>query len=212
MITGQERPIYLASRGPRRRELLAQIDVKFHLLLFRADPRGDADISEEILPGEAPDAYVLRVAKAKAEAGWKRVMMRNIPRAPVLAADTAIAIDDRILVKPANRHDAAAMLASLSGRQHEVLTGVALKYEDHLDSSLTRTEVAFRAISEDEIKHYAATGEGDDKAGGYAVQGRAAQFVTAIRGSYTGVIGLPLYETAQLIEKLGMYRDKRYPR
>jgi len=212
MITGQERPIYLASRSPRRRELLGQIDVKFHLLLFRADPRADADISEEVLPGEAPDAYVLRVARAKAEAGWKRVMLRNVPRAPVLAADTAVAFDDRILVKPTNRLDAAAMLASLSGRRHEVLTGVALKYEDHLDSALSRTEVEFRPISEDEIKHYAATGEGDDKAGGYAVQGRAAQFVAAIRGSYTGVMGLPLYETAQLIEKLGTFRDKRYPR
>jgi septum formation protein len=212
MITGQERPIYLASRSPRRRELLGQIDVKFHLLLFRADPRADADISEEVLPGEAPDAYVLRVARAKAEAGWKRVMLRNVPRAPVLAADTAVAFEDRILVKPTNRLDAAAMLASLSGGRHEVLTGVALKYEDHLDSALSRTEVEFRPISEDEIKHYAATGEGDDKAGGYAVQGRAAQFVAAIRGSYTGVIGLPLYETAQLIEKLGTFRDKRYPR
>jgi len=93
-----------------------------------------------------------------------------------------------------------------------VLTAVALKYEDHLDSALSRTEVEFRPIAEREIRHYAATGEGDDKAGGYAVQGRAAQFVTAIRGSYTGVMGLPLFETAQLIEKLGMYRDKRYPR
>jgi len=212
MITGQERPIYLASRSPRRRELLGQIDVKFHLLLFRADPRADADIGEEVLPGEAPDAYVLRVARAKAEAGWKRVMLRNVPRAPVLAADTAVAFDDRILVKPTNRLDAAAMLASLSGRKHEVLTAVALKYEDHLDSALSRTEVEFRPISEDEIKHYAATGEGDDKAGGYAVQGRAAQFVAALRGSYTGVMGLPLYETAQLIEKLGSFRDKRYPR
>jgi len=212
MITGQERPIYLASRSPRRRELLAQIDVKFHLLLFRADPRADADISEDLLPGEVPDAYVLRVARAKAEAGWKRVMMRNIPRAPVLAADTAVALDERILVKPANRLDAAAMLASLSGRRHEVLTGVALKFEDHLDAALSRTEIEFRPISEDEIKHYAATGEGDDKAGGYAVQGRAAQFVSAIRGSYSGAIGMPLYETAQLIEKLGTFRDKRYPR
>jgi septum formation protein len=212
MITGLERPIYLASRSPRRRELLTQIDVKFHLLLFRADPRADADTSEDLLPGEAPDVYVLRIARAKAEAGWKRVVMRNIPRAPVLAADTAVAVDERILVKPANRLDGATMLASLSGRRHEVLTAVALKYEDHLDSALSRSEVEFRPISDDEIKHYLATGEGDDKAGGYAVQGRAAQFVTALRGSYSGVMGMPLYETAQLIEKLGTFRDKRYPR
>jgi septum formation protein len=212
MITGLERPIYLASRSPRRRELLAQIDVKFHLLLFRSDPRADADIGEDVLPGEAPDAYVLRVAQAKAEAGWKRVMMRNIPRAPVLAADTTVSVDQRILAKPANRPDAAAMLAALSGRRHEVLTAVALKFEDHLEAALSRTEVEFRPISEEEIKQYGATGEGDDKAGGYAIQGRAAQFVVAIRGSYTGVMGLPVYETAQLIEKLGAFRDKRYPR
>ena len=212
MITGQERPIYLASRSPRRRELLAQIDVRFHLLMFRADPRADADISEEVLPGEAPDAYVLRVSRAKAEAGWKRVMLRNIPRAPVLAADTTVTVDGRIFAKPENRQEAASMLAALSGRRHEVLSAVALKFEDRLETALSRTEVEFRALSEDEIKHYVATGEGDDKAGGYAIQGRAAQFVIELRGSYTGVIGLPIYETVQMMERIGAIRDKRSSR
>lgn len=212
MITGQERPIYLASRSPRRRELLAQIDVRFHLLMFRADPRADADISEEVLPGEAADAYVLRVSRAKAEAGWKRVMLRNIPRAPVLAADTTVTVESHIFAKPENRQEAASMLAALSGRRHEVLSAVALKFEDRLETAISRTEVEFREITEDEIKHYVATGEGDDKAGGYAIQGRAAQFVVEIRGSYTGVIGLPLYETVQIMERLGAIRDKRNSR
>jgi septum formation protein len=212
MITGQERPIYLASRSPRRRELLAQIDVRFHLLMFRADPRADADISEEVLPGEAADAYVLRVSRAKAEAGWKRVTLRNIPRAPVLAADTTVTVDNHIFAKPENRQEAASMLAALSGRRHEVLSAVALKFEDRLETAISRTEVEFRELTEDEIKHYVATGEGDDKAGGYAIQGRAAQFVVEIRGSYTGVIGLPLYETVQIMERLGAIRDKRNSR
>ncbi len=212
MITGQERPIYLASRSPRRRELLAQIDVRFHLLMFRADPRADADISEEVLPGEAADAYVLRVSRAKAEAGWKRVTLRNIPRAPVLAADTTVTVDSHIFAKPENRQEAASMLAALSGRRHEVLSAVALKFEDRLETAISRTEVEFRALTEDEIKHYVATGEGDDKAGGYAIQGRAAQFVVEIRGSYTGVIGLPIYETVQIMERLGAIRDKRNSR
>lgn len=212
MITGQERPIYLASRSPRRRELLAQIDVRFHLLMFRADPRADADISEEVLPGEAADAYVLRVSRAKAEAGWKRVMLRNIPRAPVLAADTTVTVESHIFAKPENRQEAASMLAALSGRRHEVLSAVALKFEDRLETAISRTEVEFRELTEDEIKHYVATGEGDDKAGGYAIQGRAAQFVVGIRGSYTGVIGLPLYETVQIMERLGAIRDKRNSR
>ncbi len=212
MITGQERPIYLASRSPRRRELLAQIDVRFHLLMFRADPRADADISEEVLPGEAADAYVLRVSRAKAEAGWKRVTLRNIPRAPVLAADTTVTVDSHIFAKPENRQEAASMLAALSGRRHEVLSAVSLKFEDRLETAISRTEVEFRALTEDEIKHYVATGEGDDKAGGYAIQGRAAQFVVEIRGSYTGVIGLPIYETVQIMERLGAIRDKRNSR
>ena len=212
MITGQERPIYLASRSPRRRELLTQIGMKFHLLLFRTESRADPDVSEDVLPGEAPDAYVLRVAQAKAQAGWKRVVMRNIPRSPVLAADTTVTIDGRILGKPANRSDVAAMLAQLSGRTHEVLTAIALSHEDQTETALSRTEVEFRKITVEDARHYAATGEGDDKAGGYAIQGRAAQFVVALRGSYSGVMGLPLYETVQLIERAGALRDWKAPR
>jgi len=193
--------IYLASRSPRRRELLTQIGVRFHLLLFRARPGEGLDVDEEPLAGELPAAYVERVARDKAEAGWRRLMQRNLPQAPVLAADTTVALGDRILGKPASREEAAAMLAELSDRQHDVLTAIALKYGDWMESSLSRSEVRFKKLTPEEIRQYVATRECDDKAGGYAIQGRAARFITELRGSYSGVMGLPLYETAQLLER-----------
>jgi len=211
MITAQDRSIYLASRSPRRRELLGQIGVKFHLLLFRDLPQADPEVNEDTIPGETPHDYVVRVCRIKAEAGWKRMQQRNLPRSPVLAADTTVAVDNRILAKPADRREAAEMLGSLSGRRHEVLTAVALKYDARVELAVSRTEVQFRALAAEEIRQYVATGEADDKAGGYAIQGRAGQFIVEIRGSYTGVMGLPLYETAQLIESIGMSQDRRLP-
>ena len=193
--------IYLASRSPRRRELLTQIGVRFHLLLFRARPGEGLDVDEDPLADEAPAAYVERVARDKAEAGWRRLMQRNLPQAPVLAADTTVALDGRIFGKPAGREDAAAMLAALSDSRHEVLTAIALKYGERLDSALSRSEVRFKKLSAEEIRLYVATGECDDKAGAYAIQGRAARFITELRGSYSGVMGLPLYETVQLLER-----------
>jgi len=193
--------IYLASRSPRRRELLTQIGVRFHLLLFRARPGEGLDVDEEPLAGELPATYVERVARAKAEAGWRRLMQRNLPQAPVLAADTTVALGERILGKPASREEAAAMLAELSDSQHEVLTAIALKYGDWMESALSRSEVRFKKLTPEEIRQYVATRECDDKAGGYAIQGRAARFITELRGSYSGVMGLPLYETAQLLER-----------
>ena len=193
--------IYLASRSPRRRELLTQIGVRFHLLLFRARPGEGLDVDEEPLAGELPAAYVERVARAKAEAGWRRLMQRNLPQAPVLAADTTVALGERILGKPASREEAAAMLAELSDSQHEVLTAIALKYGDWMESALSSSEVRFKKLAPEEIRQYVATRECDDKAGGYAIQGRAARFITELRGSYSGVMGLPLYETAQLLER-----------
>lgn len=211
MITSQDRSIYLASRSPRRRELLAQIGVRFHLLLFRDLPNADPEVNEDTHPGETPHDYVVRVCVAKAEGGWKRMQQRTLPRSPVLSADTTVALDGRILTKPVDRAEAAAMLSALSGRRHEVLTAVALKYDERVELAVSRTEVEFRPLSEDEIRHYVATGEADDKAGGYAIQGRAGQFIVEIRGSYSGVMGLPLYETAQLIERMGMPQDRRLP-
>jgi len=208
MIGPLERGIYLASRSPRRRELLAQIGVRYHLLLFRSRPDSPADVDETVLAGEAPDAYVERVARAKAEAGWKLLRLRNLPLAPVLAADTTVALGGTILGKPADRKDAAEMLARLSGQRHEVLSAVALKRDDWLESALSRSEVQFKKLSAEEIAQYTASGECDDKAGAYAIQGRAARFIAELRGSYSGVMGLPLYETAQLLDKL---RDRRHP-
>ena len=181
--------------------MLTQIGVRFHLLLFRARPGEGLDVDEAPLAGEQPAAYVERVARDKAEAGWRRLMQRNLPQAPVLTADTTVALGERIFGKPAGREDAAAMLTALSGSQHEVLTAIALKFGERLDSALSRSEVRFKKLSAGEIRQYVATGECDDKAGAYAIQGHAARFITDLRGSYSGVMGLPLYETAQLLEK-----------
>jgi septum formation protein len=205
MIPIPERGIYLASRSPRRRELLSQIGVRYHLLLFRERPRGtsgESDLDEAALAGETPAAYVERMARAKAEGGWSRMLQRNLPPAPVLAADTTVALQGQILGKPRDRAEAAEMLAALSGQRHEVLTGVALKNYDQIEFALSSSEVQMKKLSADEIAHYVASGEGDDKAGAYAIQGRAARFVIELHGSYSGVMGLPLYETSLILEKL----------
>ena len=206
MIAIPERGIYLASRSPRRRELLTQIGVRFHLLLFRERPGEGPDVDEISLPSELPDIYVERVAKTKADAGWRRMQQRNLPLAPVLAADTTVAVDGKILAKPLDRGDAQRMIEQLSGRTHEVLTAVALKHHDWMECVLSRSEVKFKPLSAREIEQYVASGEGDDKAGAYAIQGRAARFVVELRGSYSGVMGLPLYETSQLLERLALAR------
>ena len=203
-----ERGVYLASRSPRRRELLSQIGVRFHLLLFRARPGEPAEVDENPLDGEAPDAYVVRLARVKAEAGWRRMLQRNLPPGPVLAADTTVAADGRIYGKPVSRDDAAAMLRAFAGRSHEVLTAVAVKHDDWIESVLSRTEVRFKPLSADEIAAYVESGECDDKAGAYAIQGRAARFVAELRGSYSGVVGLPLYETGQLLDRLQAVRGR----
>ncbi len=212
MITQPDRSIYLASRSSRRRELLAQIGVRFHLLLLRDKPESDPELDEAPLAGETPPLYVERVARAKAAAGWTRLEQRNLPRAAVLAADTTVALGDRILGKPAGRHEAAEMLAALSGRRHEVLSAVAMKHDAQFECALSVSEVEFKPLSAAEIRQYVATGECDDKAGAYAIQGRAAQFVVELRGSFSGVMGLPLYETAQLLERAGAMRERRNPR
>jgi septum formation protein len=136
------------------------------------------------------------------------MLQRNLPVAPVLAADTTVALEGRIFGKPRDRDEAAEMLAALSGRRHEVLTAVALKNHDQLELALSSSEVQLKQLSADEIVHYVASGESDDKAGAYAIQGRAARFIVELRGSYSGVAGLPLYETSQLLDRL---RERRNP-
>jgi septum formation protein len=207
MIAIPERGIYLASRSPRRRELLSQIGVRYHLLLFRERVGEKPDVDESVLPGEAPAAYVERMARAKADTGWRRMLQRNLPPAPVLAADTTVALDGRIYGKPENRAEAEEILAALAGKRHEVLTAVALKNQDWIEVALSTSEVQLKALSKDDIAQYVASGEGDDKAGAYGIQGRAARFVVEIRGSYSGIMGLPLYETGQLIDRLP-YRSR----
>jgi septum formation protein len=193
--------IYLASRSPRRRELLKQIGVAFEMLLLRERPPRGPDVNEAPIAAEAPRDYVARVCRLKVNLGWERVLQRQLPRHPVLAADTAVCLEDQILGKPSDRADAARMLGALSGREHRVLTAVALRFEGRTELAINESSVRFRALSEADIRGYLHSGEPMDKAGAYAIQGRAAAFVAELHGSYSGVMGLPLYETAQLIEK-----------
>ena len=154
MVAPLDRSIYLASRSPRRRELLSQIGVRFHLLLFR-EPHADPDLDETVLSGETPTAYVERVARAKAHAGWKRIGQRNLPRAAVLAADTTVALEGRILGKPADRKEAADMLGALSGKRHEVLTAVVVKHESQVEMAVSISELLFmRRSPKDTLFHY----------------------------------------------------------
>ncbi len=186
--------VYLASASPRRRELLEQIGVSCRIVR--------ASVDETARLSEPPRSYVARLAVAKADAGWD--VRPDADAAPVLAADTAVVLDGRIFGKPRDREDALDMLGRLSGRTHEVLTAVALRTAAGLESRISRSEVTFRPIAAAEAEGYWATGEPCDKAGGYAVQGRAAIFIADLRGSYSGVMGLPLYETAQLLALAGV--------
>lgn len=196
--------IYLASRSPRRRELLRQIGVRFDVLAFRGGERGeDADVDETPIDGEAAERYVERLALTKAEAGMRRLVWRHLPRQPVLAADTTLEVDGHIIGKPESPEDAVVILRSLSARTHRVLTAVAVSDGERTRSALSISEVRFRAIEDGELHRYVATGEPLDKAGAYGIQGRAAVFVEHISGSYTGIMGLPLYETAQLLQGFG---------
>jgi len=192
--------IYLASRSPRRRELLKQIGIAFEVLILREHPGRGSDVDESHRSGESPDEYVRRVCCAKADAGWNRIEQRVLRRFPVLAADTVVCVDQHILGKPADRADAARMLRALSGREHRVLTALALKFEVRSEVAVSESRVRFCELSESEIAAYIDTGEPTDKAGAYAIQGRAAAFVSELHGSYSGIMGLPLYETAQLLK------------
>jgi septum formation protein len=202
MITLEPR-IYLASRSPRRRELLAQIGVRFELLMFRGVPREDPDVDEAVLPDETPEDYVVRVTLAKAQAGVRRIRERHLIPHPVLAADTTVEIEGNVIGKPEHEADAVAILQRLSGRTHRVLTAVALSDGSRAEHLLNVSEVRFRPLEPEEIRRYVASGEPLDKAGAYGIQGRAAVFVEEIKGSYTGIMGLPLYETAILLRRYG---------
>ncbi len=196
--------IYLASKSPRRRELLRQLGVGFEEVHLREAAGRNRDVVEEALDGEPPAHYVERIARTKAAVGWKRMEQRSLALRPVLGADTEVVLGGEIFGKPRDAAHATQMLERLSGRRHDVLTGVALKSGDDVLFSLCTSRVMFRRLTPDEIARYVATGEALDKAGAYAIQGRAGAFVTRLDGSYSGVMGLPLFETAELLAKAGI--------
>ena len=193
------RKIYLASKSPRRRELLRQVGIEFELLL------NDVEVNEDILPGEAPADYVARVTRDKARYACETMARRQLPVRPVLAADTTVVVDTAILGKPADMREAMQMMRRLSGRTHQVLTSVAVALGEELWQITQSSDVEFAPLSDVAIAAYCDTSEPYDKAGGYGIQGPAAVFITKISGSYSGIAGLPLYETVQLLQKAGVY-------
>ena len=195
--------IYLASGSPRRRELLTQIGVQFETILFRNHPREESEVDETPHAGEDTLAYVVRVALAKAERGTRIASLRRLRSQPVLAADTTLEFEGQIIGKPTDAEDARAILRRLAGNTHRVLTAVSVAFEGRIESTLSISEVRFCPLDEATIRAYVATGEPMDKAGAYGIQGHAALFVENLAGSYTGVMGLPLYETGAVLQRFG---------
>ena len=195
--------LYLASRSPRRQELLRQIGVDFDELRLREAPGRDPDIVEGPREAESAPDYVKRIARTKANVGWERMTERGLPARPVLGADTEVVLDGHIFGKPADAPHALEMLERLRGRAHLVLTAVALRWEREFVIMVSTSHVTMRDLTADEMARYVATGEPVGKAGAYAIQGRAAAFITRIDGSYSGVMGLPLAETAAALARIG---------
>ncbi len=188
--------IYLASRSPRRGELLRQIGVDFDVL--------PSDVDESVRPNESPEHYVLRLAREKAEICAQRIVRDGMTPRPVLAADTTVCADGVILGKPESDDAACTMLRALSDRWHTVHTGIAIAFDDRVEVALSSTQVEVAPLTDEEITAYIASGEPLDKAGAYGIQGLASIFIRRIEGSYSGVMGLPVYETAQLLKKAGI--------
>jgi septum formation protein len=193
--------IYLASQSPRRRQLLEQLGIRHELLL--PDASEDAEALEAALKNEAPRAYVKRVAALKLDAAVQRMKARGLPVAPVLCSDTTVAMGRTIYGKPDDSDHACTMLQALSGHTHRVLTAVAVQQGDQRLTALSTSSVRFAPMTDAHIRAYADSGEPLGKAGAYAVQGRAAAFIAHISGSYSGIMGLPMFETAQLLRTLG---------
>ncbi len=191
-----KRKIYLASRSPRRGEILTNMGIDFEVV--------PSDIDESVLPDEEPDAYVLRLARKKAEVCLEHIRKHHLQELPVLAADTTVCMDGDILGKPEDDADAATMLRHMSGRVHWVHTAVAVGLGDHIETALSSTVVSMAELSKAQIAAYIATGEPRDKAGAYGIQGMASLFIKRIDGSYSGVMGLPIFETGELLKKFGV--------
>ena len=197
--------IYLASKSPRRQELLDQIGIQFTVLDVPPQDTASADmIDETVLTNENATDYVNRLSRDKADCAWQFLTSRAIARHPVLTADTTVVLDDLILGKPQNREEAGEMMKRLSGRTHQVLTSVAVRNGDFFSQVLQTSCVTFAVLSSDNIEAYINTSEPYDKAGGYGIQGLAGKFIKHIEGSYSGIMGLPLYETSELLKKAGI--------
>jgi septum formation protein len=194
--------VYLASQSPRRQQLLQQLGVRFELLL--PDASEDAEALEALRPGEGAEGYVRRVTRAKLDAARERLRRRALPAAPVLSADTTVAIGRSILGKPVDAHEAAAMLARLSGRWHRVISGVAVAQGSRGAFALNVSRVRFAKLPRATIEAYVASGEPFGKAGAYAIQSALAGWIERIDGSHSGIMGLPLFETAQLLQRAGV--------
>ncbi len=192
--------IYLASQSPRRSQLLSQLGVEHRLLL--PDDAEDSEALEAVLPGEAPLAYVQRVTDLKLQAAQARLLRRQLPPAPILCSDTTVALGRSILGKPQDAADAARILGRLAGRSHRVMTAIALGVGDRVVRACSVSRVTFAHLSQAQIAAYVASEEPMGKAGAYAVQGLAAAFIARMDGSYSGIMGLPLFETAQALRAL----------
>ena len=202
-MNATELPIYLASRSQRRQDLLRQLGVAFEELRLREASGREPDIVEGPREGESAQDYVKRIARTKANVGWERMTERGLPARPTLGADTEVVLDGQIFGKPADAPHALEMLERLSGRTHVVLTAVALRWEREFVLSVCPSRVTMRELTAAEMARYVASGEPVGKAGAYAIQGRAAAFITRIEGSYSGVMGLPLAETAAALARIG---------
>ena len=196
--------LYLASKSPRRQALLHQLGIEFDMLLLREAAGRERDIVEAARDAEPASHYVERMARTKAQVGFLRMQNRKLAERPVLGADTEVVLDGEVFGKPRNAEDAARMIKRLSGRSHQVLTAVALRHRHGTDVEVSVSRVTLRRLGAAEVERYVATGEPFDKAGGYAVQGLAAAFISRLEGSYSGVVGLPLYETSSLLARAGM--------
>ena len=196
--------LYLASKSPRRQALLRQLGIEFDTLLLREAAGRERDVVEETRDAEPAAHYVERMARTKAQVGWQRMQNRKLAERAVLGADTEVVLDGEVFGKPRNADDATRMMRRLAGRTHQVLTVVALRHRDGTDVEVSVSRVTLRRLGAAELERYVASGEPFDKAGGYAVQGLAAAFISRLEGSYSGVVGLPLYETSSLLVRAGM--------
>jgi septum formation protein len=203
-MTSTAQKIYLASKSPRRRELLRQIGIAFDLLKWREHPTRGADVSEAVHTNEAAHDYVARVTREKAACAQRIMRLRNLPAYPILSADTTVVIDNKILGKPGDIAEATRMLTCLSGRTHQVMTSVVVLDQEKSWQCTQTSSVTFATLTTDMIAGYCATEEPYDKAGSYAIQGLAAVFIREINGSHSGIMGLPLFETAALLQQAGL--------